>query len=54
MSRVVADLLSGLFVVAIIYVLVRPQSKGVQFVQAFGQALTAIVKNAADLGASEE
>lgn len=44
-----ADLIFGLFVVTIIYVLVRPQSGGIAFVNAFGQALTAIVKSAADL-----
>lgn len=43
------DVLAGLFVVAVIYVLVRPRSAGVAFVQAVGSALTAIVKSAADL-----
>ena len=45
----IADLLAGLFVVAIIYVLARPRSQGIEFVKAFGSALTAIVKNATDV-----
>ena len=47
----VADVATGLFVVACIYVLVRPRSKGIEFVKAVGSALTAIVKSAADLAA---
>ncbi len=49
----IADIAAGLFVVAIIYVLVRPRSKAGQLVTAFGTALTAIVSNAADLAAGE-
>jgi hypothetical protein len=43
------DLLAGLFVVTIVYVMVRPRSKAGELVDAFGSALTAIVRNAADL-----
>ena len=48
----IADLLMGLFVVAVVYVLVRPRSAGVEFVKSVGDALTAIVKSAADLAAT--
>ena len=48
-----SDLIAGLFVVTIIYVLVRPRSKAGELVGAFGSALTAIVRNAADLAAGE-
>lgn len=47
----IADVITGLFVVAIIYVLVRPRSAGVDFVKSFGAALTAIIKNATDIAA---
>lgn len=49
----VADLLAGLFVVTVIYVLVRPQSKGIDLITAFSGALTAIVRQATDLANSE-
>ena len=47
------NLIAGLFLVAIVYVLVRPQSKGADLIQAAGDALTAIVSNAADLASPE-
>lgn len=43
------DLAAGLFLVAILYVLVRPQSKGADLINGVGSALTAIVTAAADL-----
>jgi hypothetical protein len=45
----IADLLAGLFFLAIVYVLVRPSSKAGELVTAFGSAMTAIVTQAADL-----
>lgn len=47
------DLLAGLFLVALLYVLVRPQSGGGELVKAFGDVMTAIVSNAADLAGPE-
>lgn len=43
------DVMAAIVVVAIIYVLVRPQSQGAQMVSALGNAIVAIVRNAADL-----
>lgn len=48
----IADLAVGLFIVTIIYILVRPSSQGVVFVQAFTTAMTAIVSTAADLAST--
>lgn len=45
----IGDWLGLLFVVAIIYVLVRPQSKAGQAVEAFGRMLVAMVSKATDL-----
>jgi ABC-type sulfate transport system permease component len=45
----VADLLAGVFFIAVVYVLVRPRSKGADLVNGFGQTLTAIVSSATDL-----
>lgn len=39
-----------LFVLAIVYVLVRPRSGAAQLVQAFGRAGVAIVRRATDIG----
>ena len=47
-----ADLLAGVMLVAILYVLVRPQSKGADLINAFGSAMTAIVTKAADLSST--
>jgi len=50
MSRVsVGDLVAGVFVVAAIMVLVRPQSKAAQAVDAVTGALVAIVRRATDI-----
>jgi hypothetical protein len=47
------DLLAGLFLVALLYILVRPQSGGAELIRAVGDAMTAIVSNAADLAGPE-
>jgi hypothetical protein len=44
----VGDWFAVFFTVAIIYVLVRPQSKAAQLVQTLGQFLTALVRTATD------
>lgn len=44
-----ADWLGLLFIVAIIYVLVRPRSKAAELVDAFGRMLVAMVRSATDL-----
>jgi len=48
---VIGDLIAAAFLVAVIYVLVRPQSQAGQLVTAFGSAVTAIVRTATDLAA---
>jgi hypothetical protein len=48
---VVGDVLAAVFVLAIVYVLVRPQSKGGELVTAFGDVMTALVSNATDIAA---
>lgn len=44
------DILAGIFLLALLYVLVRPQSKAAELVEAFTSLFTAIVKRATDLG----
>jgi hypothetical protein len=43
------DFLAGVFVLAAVYVLVRPSSPGAELVKALGNAMTAIVSHATDL-----
>ncbi len=50
----IGDWLGLLLVVAIIYVLVRPQSKAAELVDAVGGMLVAIVRRATDLGTINE
>lgn len=45
----VADWVTGMFLVAIVYVLVRPRSKAAEFVQMFSNAVIAMVRTATDL-----
>ncbi len=45
----IPDLLAAAFLVAVVYVLVRPRSHAGQLVTAFGSAVTAIVRTATDL-----
>lgn len=47
------DWIGLLFLVAILYVLVRPRSKAGELVEAFGAMLTAIVSTATDLASAE-
>lgn len=47
-GRNLLDLLVAVIVVAIVYVLVRPNSKGAELVKGLSQALTAIVGTATD------
>ncbi len=47
------DFIAGMCLVALLYVLVRPQSGGNELIRAVGDALTAIVTNAADLAGPE-
>jgi hypothetical protein len=46
-----ADMLGVLFGVAIVYVLVRPQSKAGDFVEAFADFVSALARSATDLAA---
>lgn len=47
-GRNLLDVLVAILVVAIVYVLVRPNSKGAELVKALTQALQAIVGTATD------
>jgi hypothetical protein len=49
----VADWVFVLFLVAIVYVLVRPRSKAAEAVDAIGQMMVALVRRAVDLAAGE-
>lgn len=49
MGSTVADVLTGIFLVAVVYVLVRPQSKAADAVKLFGDAVATLVKTATDL-----
>ncbi len=46
------DVLVAVIMLAIVYVLVRPRSKGADLVSGISQALAAIVKSATDLAAT--
>lgn len=48
MRGLIADWLGLLFVVTIVYVLVRPSSKAGEFVDAVGSLLVAITRRATD------
>ena len=48
MSAGTGEFVVAMFVVAIVYVLVRPRSRGTQLVAAFGAMATAIVSAATD------
>jgi len=50
MGARIGDWLGLLFVAAIIYVLVRPQSRAAELVEAVGRMLIALVASATDLG----
>ena len=50
----VMDLITGVFYVAILYILVRPQSQAGSFLTAFGDLMTAVIKNATDLATATE
>jgi hypothetical protein len=52
MKDAIGEWITVMFFVTALYVLVRPRSKGAEFVKAFGTAMTSIVKNAADLGSA--
>jgi hypothetical protein len=44
-----ADIVTGLFIVAVVYVLVRPQSKAADMIRLFSDAVATLVKTATDL-----
>jgi hypothetical protein len=50
--RTVGDWIGLLFVVAIVYVLVRPRSKAAETVEALGSMLVSLVRRATDLAAT--
>lgn len=51
---IVSDLVFGLFLVAIIYLMVRPSSNGTAFVNAFGNFLSAIIGQATDIATADD
>ena len=50
----IGDVVAAIFIVAIIYLLVKPGSASTEFIRQFSTALTAIVANAADLANTED
>lgn len=50
---IASDVIAGLFIVAVIYILVRPSSNGTAFVAAFGNFMSAIIGQATDLATSD-
>jgi hypothetical protein len=52
MRGFVGDWIGLLFVVAIIYVLVRPSSKAAELVESLGNMLVALVRRATDIAAT--
>ena len=49
---ILSDLLAGAFIIALIYVLVRPGSQGTAFVTAFGDLMSGLIGQATDLAGS--
>jgi hypothetical protein len=45
----IADVAAGIFVLALVYVLVRPRSAAAEMVGSFGNAVVALVKTAVDI-----
>lgn len=48
MRRIIGDVLTVFFVVAIMYLMVRPGSPSVNFVDAFSKGIASVVAEAAD------
>lgn len=48
----IVDIATGTFLVATLYLMVRPGSKGTGFVQAFGTAFAAMVGQVTDIAGS--
>jgi hypothetical protein len=46
------DVIAGIFLLAAVYMLVRPSSKGAELVKGLGDAMTALVSHATDLAAA--
>ena len=42
------EVVAGLFLITVVYLLVKPGSKGTTFVSAFGDAMSAIISQATD------
>lgn len=49
MSPNVGDIVAGIFLLTMLYILVRPQSKGAELVDGLTKMFTAVVKRATDL-----
>lgn len=52
MPQRIGDWIGLLFVVTIVYVLVRPDSKAAELITAIGEFMAAIVRRATDVGAT--
>jgi hypothetical protein len=48
MRRVIGDIATTMFIIAILYLMVRPGSPAVDFVDVFGKGVTSVVAEAAD------
>lgn len=48
-AGIIADWIAGIFLVALIYILVRPQSKAAEFVDLFSKAMVALVRTVVDM-----
>lgn len=49
MKATIGDVLAGVFVVALVYVLVRPRSKGAEAVKLLGDVLTSLVRTVTNM-----
>lgn len=51
--RNAADWITGLLLLAMVYVLAKPDSAGAEFITAFSGAMAALVKTATNIGGGE-
>jgi hypothetical protein len=51
--RNMADWITGLLLLAMVYTLAKPESAGAEFITAFTGAMTALVKTATNIGGGD-
>ena len=54
MARNLADWITGLLLLAMLYVLSKPDSQGAEFITAFTGAMVQLIKTATDVGGGGE